>query len=405
MSTHSKQNENNDYVSITCTQTEPTVQILCKCKRSNQSKDLDSVIKVRCNEMNCIYRMDSNDNGNAGEHEWVSKETRYPDGTVKLRNPNIELMDQDILYHLALGSGSHDLVEMFGDVKFVCMGGTPKRMETFAHFIMGEIGYKLPTGTQLSDISAFSYRYSMYKVGPVLCVSHGMGVPSVGILLHEMIKLMYHAKCKDPIFIRIGTCGGIGVEGGTVIITEDAIDGLFRSTFELPILGKLVQRPAKLDKKLARELKSLCDPANDPYDTVIGKTMCANDFYEGQGRLDGAFCDYTENDKMEYLAKLHDFGVINIEMECTIFAALTYHAGIRSAIVCVALLDRLKGDQVNTPKEVMHEWQLRPQVLVSRLIRKHLALDNTLKKPLIANSSICSPRRYKLVQQESEAHE
>lgn len=107
---------------------------------------------------------------------------RYNDGTVKLRNPNIELMDQDILYHLALGSGSHDLQEMFGDVKvscqikswklslnsiysqFVCMGGTPKRMENFAHFIMEEIGYKLPAGTQLQDISAFSYRYSMYKV-------------------------------------------------------------------------------------------------------------------------------------------------------------------------------------------------------------------------------------------------
>lgn len=42
---------------------------------------------------------------------------RYPDGSVKLRNPHIELMDQDILYHLALGSESHDLVEMFGDVK------------------------------------------------------------------------------------------------------------------------------------------------------------------------------------------------------------------------------------------------------------------------------------------------
>lgn len=42
---------------------------------------------------------------------------RYPDGSVKLRNPNIELMDQDILYHLALGSESHDLVSMFGDVK------------------------------------------------------------------------------------------------------------------------------------------------------------------------------------------------------------------------------------------------------------------------------------------------
>jgi uridine phosphorylase len=42
---------------------------------------------------------------------------RYPDGSVRLRNPNIELMDQDILYHLALGSGSHDLATMFGDVK------------------------------------------------------------------------------------------------------------------------------------------------------------------------------------------------------------------------------------------------------------------------------------------------
>lgn len=47
-----------------------------------------------------------------------------------------------------------------------------------------------------------------------------------------------------------------------------------------PVLGKLVQRPAKLDKKLSQELKSLADP-DDPYDTVIGKTMCADDFYEG----------------------------------------------------------------------------------------------------------------------------
>jgi hypothetical protein len=44
------------------------------------------------------------------------------------------------------------------------MGGTPKRMEIFAHFIMNEIGYKLPAGTALKDISEFSYRYSMYKV-------------------------------------------------------------------------------------------------------------------------------------------------------------------------------------------------------------------------------------------------
>lgn len=57
-----------------------------------------------------------------------------------------------------------------------------------------------------------------------ILLQHGMGVPSVSILLHEVIKLMYHAKVKNPIFFRIGTCGGIGIEGGNVIITEEALN-------------------------------------------------------------------------------------------------------------------------------------------------------------------------------------
>lgn len=60
-----------------------------------------------------------------------------------------------------------------------------------------------------------------------------MGSPSVGILLHEIIKLMYHAKVRDPIFFRIGTCGGIGLEGGTVVISDDAVNGMMRSVYEL----------------------------------------------------------------------------------------------------------------------------------------------------------------------------
>ncbi|XP_033195930.1 uridine phosphorylase 1 isoform X1 [Bombus vancouverensis nearcticus] len=329
---------------------------------------------------------------------------RYRDGSVRLRNPNIELMDQDILYHLALGSGSHDLVEMFGDVKFVCMGGTPKRMEDFAHFIMKEIGHKLPAGTTLLDISQYSYRYSMYKVGPVLSISHGMGMPSVGILLHEMIKLMYHAKVKDPIFFRIGTCGGIGLEGGTVVISEEAVDGMLKSYLEVPVLGKVVRRPAKLDRQLARDLKALAH-RDDPYDTVIGKTMCTDDFYEGQGRMDGAFCEFTENDKMDYLNKLHKAGVVNIEMESLSFGALTHLAGIKSAVVCVTLLDRFKGDQVLAPKEVLNEWQIRPQQLVARYITRYLQRKGRLS--LDGHGSMCvkSPRRFKLVQQESENYD
>lgn len=66
----------------------------------------------------------------------------------------------------------------------------------------------------------------------------------------------------------------------------------------------------------------------------------------GQGRLDGAFCDYGESEKIDYLNDLRSKGVKNIEMEVLPFAALTHHAGIKAAAVCCTFLDRLKGDQV-----------------------------------------------------------
>lgn len=305
----------------------------------------------------------------ADENQIVQGEA---DGTVKLRNPHIKEMKEDILYHFTLGSGTHDLQEMFGDVRFVCMGGTPKRMEGFANFIMKELGHRLPTGSTLQDISRHSYRYSMFKVGPVLSVSHGMGIPSVSIMLHEVIKLMYHAKVKDPVFFRIGTCGGIGVEGGNLIITDTAVDGMLNPFLELPVLGKLQRRPSYLDKRLCKELKECADPLEDGFDTLIGKTMCTYDFYEGQGRLDGAFCEYTEQDKLEFLNKIRDAGVINMEMESLAFAALCTHAGIRGAVICVTLLNRLNGDQISQPKPVLEEWQMRPMKLVAKYIKNKI---------------------------------
>lgn len=260
---------------------------------------------------------------------------------------------------------------MFGDVKFVCMGGTASRMESFARHVMDALDYKLPTGACLEDLCKNSNRYAMYKVGPVICVSHGMGVPSLSILLHEMIKLMSYAGAKDPVFFRIGTSGGIGYEPGTVVVTSQAMDGKLQPYHENIILGKDYKMPAKLDQDLVAELLSL-SKQKEEIKAVQGITICTNDFYEGQGRLDGAFCRYTNEDKMNYLKYLKKNGVANIEMEAVCFAAYTAAAGIKAAIVCVTLLDRLSGDQVTTPKETMTEWQLQPQKLVARFIKKQL---------------------------------
>lgn len=60
-----------------------------------------------------------------------------------------------------------------------------------------------------------------------------MGISSISILLHEIIKLMYYAKAKDPVFFRIGTSGGLGVEPGSLVVANAAVDGMLRSVYEI----------------------------------------------------------------------------------------------------------------------------------------------------------------------------
>ena len=64
-----------------------------------------------------------------------------------------------------------------------------------------------------------------------------MGVPSLSILLHEIFKLLWHAGVEDATFFRIGTCGGIGTEPGTVVVTTEAVDGCLRNVHETVVLS------------------------------------------------------------------------------------------------------------------------------------------------------------------------
>lgn len=290
----------------------------------------------------------------------------------KLPNPYLEKLDNDVLYHLGL-STEDNLKEMFHDVKFVCTGGSADRMRDFAYFIKEKIGYSLPVGSELTDLGAKAHRFAFYKVGPVISVSHGMGFGSLSILLHEMIKLVRYAECEDPIFIRIGTSGGIGIKPGTVVVSDGALNGMLQNVHEFIILGQRVPRPAILNGELAKEIQN-CRLESDDFDVILGKTVGVDDFYEGQGRIDGAICKHTAQAKDEFLKKIHSLGGRNFEMECPVFAAITHMAGIKSAIVCTALVNRLNGDQITSTREDMHKWGLRSQEIVGRFIQKKLNL-------------------------------
>lgn len=289
---------------------------------------------------------------------------------VVVHNPHLDGLKEDVLYHLSLGTGSHDLPAMFGDVKFVCVGGSPWRMKSFIEYIATVLGMEDPK-SEYPNICAGTDRYAMYKVGPVLSVSHGIGIPSIATMLHELIKLLYHARCTDVKIIRIGTSGGIGLEPGTVVVTKQSVDATFFPKFEQVILGKTVARDTDLDSSLAAELLE-CSKELNQFKTVIGNTMCTLDFYEGQARMDGAFCFYTEKEKQEYLNKAKIAGVCNIEMESTVLAAMCKLSGLSAAVVCVTILDRLKGDQVTSSHEVLQSYEQRPQILVGHYIKKQL---------------------------------
>ena len=49
----------------------------------------------------------------------------------------------------------------------------------------------------------------------------------------------------------------------------------------------------------------------------------------GQARLDGAFCFYDEKEKQDYLRKVNEAGICNIEMESSVFAAMCKMSGLR----------------------------------------------------------------------------
>ncbi|NWV29139.1 UPP2 phosphorylase, partial [Origma solitaria] len=257
-------------------------------------------------------------------------------GPVLVKNPHLDSMEEDVLYHLDLGTKTHNLPAMFGDIKFVCVGGSPKRMKAFAQFMHRLLGLA-GDGEDVTDICAGSDRYAMYRAGPVLSISHGMGIPSISIMLHELIKLLHHAKCRDVTIIRIGTSGGLGIEAGSVVITDMAVDSSFQPRFEQVVLDDVVVRSTKLDKDLAEELLA-CSREIADFPTLIGHTMCTYDFYEGQGRLDGALCSFSSEKKLEYLRRAYDAGVRNIEMESTVFAALCGLCGLKGESCCFHLL-------------------------------------------------------------------
>lgn len=61
-----------------------------------------------------------------------------------------------------------------------------------------------------------------------------MGIPSISIMLHELIKLLYHAKCSNITIIRIGTSGGIGISPLDFLFSSNQSISCWRAKYFSP---------------------------------------------------------------------------------------------------------------------------------------------------------------------------
>uniref|UniRef100_A0A8B9NGK2 Uridine phosphorylase 2 n=1 Tax=Accipiter nisus TaxID=211598 RepID=A0A8B9NGK2_9AVES len=227
-------------------------------------------------------------------------------GLIHIKNPHLDSMEENVLYHLDLGTKTHNLSAMFGDIKLICVGSSPNRTRAFAQFTHKQLGLTGKTGrTCITGNDTF-----------LSSQQHGMGIPSISIVLQEeLIKLLHQAKCRDVTIIRICTSGGLG---NKLLVT--GLADSFQPRFELVVLGDVVVRSTGLDKDCVGELLA-CSKEIPDLPTLVGHTMRTYDFHKG--RLDGALCSFSSEKKLEYLKRAYDTGMRNIETEPSAFVALS----------------------------------------------------------------------------------
>ena len=280
---------------------------------------------------------------------------------MKTENINHAFLDgvlsgehEDVYYHYGVSS-SDPVMDQLRGIRAVIMAGSGGRIKEFA-----QRWSDLNGGAEIIALPKEDRFVTRYTAG-VLFASHGMGMPSASIAVQEAMRMVYFLKrgdlaAMDEVFwARVGTSGGVGLPGGTIVITSEGLMAdlkpyrllqgargvyWFDGTFPAPTREAIVA--ANADSGLS---------------IVQGKTIATNEFFLEQFRLDGAICLETAQTKQEFLEWLHANDVANIEMEGAMLAAYLNSWGFSSfAMICAVLLNRLEGDQVTSTPEQLHQF-------------------------------------------------
>lgn len=293
------------------------------------------------------------------------------------QNINHEFLDPvvagdatDVYYHFGVSS-DEPLLEHLRGVRAIVMAGSGGRIRQFAE--------RWSAVSRDPDIVSFPKedRFVTRYTGGVLFASHGMGMPSASIAVQELMRMAHFLKrgdldaLDDVFWARVGTSGGVGLAGGTVVVSEE---GLMPDLKPYRVLqgGRGTHW---FDGSFPEQTRADIMAANAEagVDVVEGKTIAANEFFLEQFRLDGAIRLETPESKQEFLQWLHDNGVRNIEMEGAMLAGYLNYWGFTSfAMVCAVLLNRLEGDQVTSTPDQLHRFSEDSGDVLFRYLERRL---------------------------------
>lgn len=176
----------------------------------------------------------------------------------------------------------------------------------------------------------------------------------------------------DEVFwARVGTSGGVGLPGGTVVVTSEGLMADLKP-YRLLQGGDGTYWFDGTFPAATREAIMAANAHSDiPLDA--GKTIAGNEFFLEQYRLDGALRLETVESKMAWLRWLHDNGVRNIEMEGAMLAGYLNYWGFSTfAMICTTLLNRLDGDQVTASPEQLHKFSNDSGVVLFNYLKASL---------------------------------
>lgn len=255
------------------------------------------------------------------------------------------------------------ILDKFVGIKHVCMHGSSERALGFANkwakiFLKDTGGFFTPVNILEDQL------FNAYRVGDVLSISHGMGSTSIFIMLNFLTQLMYKSGNTEFEYIRLGTCGGIGVDPGTVVLTQNVFLPDFSSHYKMDNLDQDLLCEMKMNQGLnSRILKS--QPTNLDFKIIQANSLSATDFYLGQARRDGAITPkFSNEDKVRYFDKASNLGIVNIEMESAALSAFCIRFNIPATMVAVALVNRKLGDQVTSTSEELSKFSDHAQDVV-----------------------------------------